>query len=393
MGPNWCLLPPELLQFIAEKAASLGDYIRFRAVCHPWRSASSPHPRNLPIQLPWLMLPFKFYGNDDTTRLFYDLSASKIHSLDLPELCGAEICGTSHGWFVLHKGQVTSLFNPITRATISLPPYTVPPSDLGIAPINVENAVTPFGDCCVNNSALCSTHDFFLEKAILTSSPMDAGCMVIVHTSSLWELAFCKIGDERWTVIQYHEEAPNEWCDICDLSYINGVLYTQNPYGFVTMYNLISPSNTGLNCEPISRNIYLVQGVDGDVLLIHYHGFVYADGILEREIEHTVYKLTNDGEPRWIKVNDVGKNVFFIGGGCQAFSLSSDHLQLSGAAKCVYYVSRWTEQNQHYLSWYNHKIKLGKLDNETVTDISGDLGSFQRNGHWEESLWLTPSLV
>ncbi|KAJ4759262.1 F-box protein skip23 [Rhynchospora pubera] len=295
---------------------------------------------------------FQISRYDDSARLFYDLSDSKIHSLDLPEIGGDEICGTSYGWFVLHKGQVTSLFNPITRATISLPPYTVPPSDLGIAPLNVENTAFFFGDCCVNYSAICPTHTFSVKKAILTSSPMDTGCMVIVYTSSFWELAFCKIGDERWTVIQYHEEAPNEWYDICDLSFINGVLYALNPYGFVTMYNLISPSKTELDCEPDSSqlNIYLVQGIDGDVLLIHYNGFVYADGILEKEIEHTVYKLNNVGEPTWVKVDDVGKNVFFVGGGCQAFSLSKYHLQLPGAAKCVYYDSRWIEQEQDYLS-------------------------------------------
>ncbi|KAJ3706865.1 hypothetical protein LUZ61_010570 [Rhynchospora tenuis] len=393
MGPNWCLLPPELLQFIAEKATSLADYIRFRAVCRPWRSASSPRPRHLPIQVPWLMLPYNSYGIGDSTRLFYDLSASKIHRIHLPETRRAQVCGSSYGWLVLHNGQVTSLFNPITRATISLPPYTVPPSDLGIAPLNVQNAAIFLGDCCINNSALCSTHNFSVGKAILTSSPMDTGCMVIVHTSSLWELAFCKIGDERWTVIQYHGVGPTDWYDVCDLSYINGVLYTLNPDGFVTMYNLISPSKTELDCEPISSNIYLAQGVDGDVLLIYYHGITYDDGILGREIEHTVYKLSNDGEPTWIKVNDVGKNVFFVGGGCQAFSLSSDHLQLPGSAKCVYYDSRRTEREQGYLSWYNHKIKLGKLDNETVTDISGDLGSFQINGCWLKSLWLTPSLL
>ncbi|KAJ3706866.1 hypothetical protein LUZ61_010571 [Rhynchospora tenuis] len=339
MGPNWCLLPPELLQSIAEKATSIADYIRFRAVCHPWRSASSPRPRHLPIQLPWLMLPYKAHGNDDSTRLFYDLSASKTRRLHLPETHGVEICGSSYGWLVLHNGKVTSLFNPITRATISLPPYTVPPSDLGIAPLNVQNAAIFFGDCCVNNSALCSTHTFFVEKAILTSSPIDTGCMVIVHTSSLWELAFCKIGDERWTVIQYYEAGPTEWYEICDLSCINGVLYTLNPFGFVTMYNLITPSKTELDCEPISSIIYLVQGVDGEVFLIRYCG------------EHTVYKLSIDGEPMWIKVNDVGKNVFFVGGGCQAFSLSSDHLQLPGAAKCVYYDSIRTEQEQNYPSW------------------------------------------
>ncbi|KAF3336629.1 hypothetical protein FCM35_KLT19215 [Carex littledalei] len=83
MGPDWCLLPPELLQVIAEKITSLADYIRFRAVCRPWLTACYPRPSHLPLQLPWLMLPYQSDGNDDSTRLFYDLSASKIHKLDI----------------------------------------------------------------------------------------------------------------------------------------------------------------------------------------------------------------------------------------------------------------------------------------------------------------------
>ncbi|KAJ3687983.1 hypothetical protein LUZ61_017147 [Rhynchospora tenuis] len=51
-------LPPEVVELISEKVKSITDYVRFRAVCSPWRSASLPKPRHpFPPQLPWLMLP------------------------------------------------------------------------------------------------------------------------------------------------------------------------------------------------------------------------------------------------------------------------------------------------------------------------------------------------
>ncbi|KAF3328059.1 5'-nucleotidase domain-containing protein [Carex littledalei] len=38
---------------------------------------------------------------------------------------------------------------------------------------------------------------------------------------------------------------------------------------------------------------------------------------------------------------------------------------------------REVEPTKKSHSWYNQNIKLARLDDETVTDITGDLGSFQ----------------
>ncbi|KAJ1703023.1 hypothetical protein LUZ63_002802 [Rhynchospora breviuscula] len=396
MDPDWCLLPPELLQCIAEKVTSLGDYIRFRAVCHPWRSASSPRRRHLPIQLPWLMLPYKLDGLDNSIRLFYDLSASKIHRLDLPETHGAEICGSSHGWLILHNGQVTSLFNPITRDMISLPPYTVPPSHLGLAPYDSLDDVSFFETWDPNESPMDYVETLIVKKAILTSSPLDTSCMVFVHTSSLWELAFCKIGDERWTVIEFQANLPMEY-DICDFSYSNGFLYTINPYGSVTMYNLINPSRMlFLSIFGLERK-HLVDQVDGDVLLILYGIRRNYDGVFEREIEYRVFRLSNDGAPDWVEATDVGQNVLFLSGGCHALSLPSANMQLpdlGGNSMCYDSLEILPNQQRGYWdSWFNHHIKLARLDSGRVTDITGQLGSFQMSRDWQKSLWLTPSLL
>ncbi|KAJ3706863.1 hypothetical protein LUZ61_010568 [Rhynchospora tenuis] len=311
MGPNWCLLPPELLQFIAEKASSLGDYIRFRAVCHPWRSASSPRPRRLPIQVPWLMLPYNSYGIGDSTRLFYDLSASKIHRIDLPETRGAQVCGSSYGWLILHNGKVTSLFNPITRATISLPPYTAPPSHLGLEPYESLDGVSFFESWDPDKSPFDYGETFIVRKAILTSSPLDTSCME-----------------------------------------------------------------------------------DGDALLIFY-GRSY-DGF-EREVEYTVYRLSNDGEPEWVEVTDVGQNVLFLSSDRHALSLPSANMQLPdlGANSLCYDSSRIlpNQQQGNWDSWFNHRIKLARLDSGRVTSTTAQFRSFHSSRDWQKSLWLTPSLI
>ncbi|KAF3340322.1 F-box protein [Carex littledalei] len=398
MGPDWYLLPPELHKAIGEKVTSLADYIRFRAVCRPWRSACSPRPNHLPLQLPWLMLPYQSDGNDDSIRLFYDLSASKIHKLDLPETRGASICGSSHGWLVLQKDQVVSLLNPITRATIPLPPFTGPPFNIGIAPLHASNDDELFFAIWEADKYTINLSDnFMVWKAILTSSPLDPSCMVFVFTGSKWQLAFCKIGDECWTVIEFECNFPSEW-DICDFTYSNGFLYTVDPSATVTMYNLNNSSKTLLGRGIGLNDMYLVDGVSGDILLIYHDGPTYdVDGVLQKKTEYKVYKFSNDGEPKWIEVIDVGQHVLFLGGDYHALSLSSTKFQLpEWGANCLCYdsvrIEQWNRQDS-WASWYNHNIKLARLDDGTATDIAGDLGSFQVNRHWQKSLWLTPSLL
>ena len=153
-----------------------------------------------------------------------------------------------------------------------------------------------------------------------------------------------------------------------------------------------------MGSEAGSINLYcfhLVEGVSGDILLID-HRPIYVNEVC-KEIEHKVYKLSNDGEPKWIEVIDGGQNVLFLSGKYNVFSLSSANLQLpEWGENCLCYDSVWTEQKNRQVScrsWYNHNIKLARLDDGKVTDITGDLGSFQKNELWQRSLWLTPSLL
>ncbi|XP_078156626.1 putative F-box protein At3g25750 [Carex rostrata] len=394
MVRDWQHLPPELLQVIGKKVISLAVYIRFRAVCRPWQSSCSLRPDHLPVQLPWLMLPYRSVGNNDSTRRFYDLATSKIHELDLPETCGVSICGSSHGWLVLQKGQMLSLLNPITRATISLPPFSGPPTALGIVPLRAINPENFFENWDANEYAINPTDNVRVCKAILTSSAHDSSCRVFVFTYSKWPLAFCKIGDVYWKVIEFH--SGYTWGgDFRDITYSNGFLYTVSPFAAVTIYNLDNRSRTLLGGGITRTPIHLVEGVSGDILLIH-DSPIYVNRVL-KETKHTVYKLSNDRpKPEWIKVIDIGQNVLFLGSHHNVLSLSSANLQFpEWRANCLCYDSirkKWNPQ-ERFDPWYNHNIKLASLDNGTVTDITADLCPFQVNERWQRSLWLTPSLL
>jgi hypothetical protein len=62
------------------------------------------------------------------------------------------------------------------------------------------------------------------------------------------------------------------------------------------------------------NGMYLVEDVSGDILLVFYGGQSNDDGVVVRDMEYTFYKFSNDGEPEWIEVTDIGQHVLFLGG-------------------------------------------------------------------------------
>jgi hypothetical protein len=107
-------------------------------------------------------------------------------------------------------------------------------------------------------------------------------------------------------------------------------------------------------------------------------------------MEYTFYKFSNNGEPEWIEVTDIGQHVLFLGGydhdhDAVAFSIANLQL-LEWGAKCLCYDAVMPEEWYPVscrASLYNHKIKLGSLNDGTVTDITCDLGSFQTTRQWQ----------
>ncbi|KAF3332164.1 hypothetical protein FCM35_KLT03570 [Carex littledalei] len=118
-------------------------------------------PHHLPLQLPWLMIPYSISRCtvDDGFRLFYDLWEAKIRKISLPDTIGYACCASYRGWLLLVASGGTELFllNPLTRARVQLPPFNIPVKDISddklhhmVALLSLTNAVS-LPDAAYNN--------------------------------------------------------------------------------------------------------------------------------------------------------------------------------------------------------------------------------------------------
>ncbi|KAJ4804652.1 F-box family protein [Rhynchospora pubera] len=211
--PDWASLPQLVVQLISEKVKSIADYVRFRAVCSPWRSASLLKPCHLPPQLPWLMNPRWFSLKDDGTRLFYNPWESKIHKFHLPETSNMKCYASHRGRLLLATGGGSEVFllNPLTRDRVHLPPFNTP----------VKHIRDCWDDPC-NDFFIMHTSSLSVGKMTFSADLTDRDCLitVLLHHSRL--ILCCQVGDSCWTRVNI---CPNLLSEFVDVTYYNGQFY------------------------------------------------------------------------------------------------------------------------------------------------------------------------
>ncbi|CAM0906455.1 unnamed protein product [Alopecurus aequalis] len=168
-------------------ANDVADYVRFRAVCRPWRQCSADprahgildrrfHPRR------WIMLREKV-ADPDRHRLL-NVSTGQCVRAHLPELRGHDVCSpTVEGLLVLlNRGTyAVRLLNPLTRQVADLPPATTLYPLLRWA--GMYDAVPRL--------------DFEVSGAGLADDDT-----IAVVFEEVQMLAVVKPGDEEWTLVE-----------------------------------------------------------------------------------------------------------------------------------------------------------------------------------------------
>ncbi|KAJ3689058.1 hypothetical protein LUZ61_018222 [Rhynchospora tenuis] len=215
--PDWAHLPLLIVQLISEKMKSITDYVRFRAVCSPWRSASLPKPLHLPPQLPWLAIPHRpdKSDEDDGIRLFYDIWEGKMHKLHLPETIGMMCCASYRGWLLLVNSVGCEMFllNPLSRACIQLPPFGAPVKHLG------DDWDAPWPD----HLPECIVFYYEISNVCFSSDLTDPNCMIIMFVKG-GGFFCCQVGDPCWTKIK-GTGSPITFGRFEDAKYCNGRFY------------------------------------------------------------------------------------------------------------------------------------------------------------------------
>ncbi|CAL9149420.1 uncharacterized protein LOC135629204 [Musa acuminata AAA Group] len=196
----WERLSPRLVKLTSHFLTSAADYLSFRAVCKPWRSALPLRPSHLHTQLPFLLL---LSPSEPRIRSAFRLSAASYSGSirPLPNTVNKFCIGSSFGWLILicEASSDVSLFNPITAEEISLPSLSTLPADVLISSAQSEDGVRMYTvktDC--HNLPVES--DAIVDKAVLSSDPtLDRDFVAIVFLNDVHKKCFsCRPDDPSW---------------------------------------------------------------------------------------------------------------------------------------------------------------------------------------------------
>ncbi|XP_008788470.2 F-box protein SKIP23-like [Phoenix dactylifera] len=316
--PRWPDLPTDILDVIVKKLTRASDYLRFRCVCKSWRSFAKP--TNLPSHLPFLVLP---YDPDSLQRPVLSLPTREIHARPIPDLVHTVTLASSRGWLLLldleHAGERLFLLNPLTGAQVQLPP---------------------------TDGFLHQTAFEFSWKAYLLLSPnLDPRDSVVVIAEcyrSSREIAFCKLGDESWTVMN-----TGLVTELVSVAHHEGSLYMIDMESNASVCKIASP----LNPEPINLPnvdlegcyLFFVTTSTQLLLFVQYHADLIPDDAVfdDEPFDHFigVFELKQGNAPGWYKIESIHCNKLYM-----AMELFSTYLLFGWAipgrrGDCIFYSS------------------------------------------------------
>ncbi|XP_059462070.1 putative F-box protein At5g55150 [Corylus avellana] len=386
MAVDWTQLPQELLISIADNLKIYADYLRFCAVCHSWRSSVPNTPRHLPPQLPWLMLlDYSDESHGSSDRVFFDPCARKIRHLEVLEALSYDtrFCGSSHGWVVFldysDESRAVLLLNPLTQASLHLPPFSAYPKAQSFN----YSEVDAFQFTFPQTQTLRKRLHLYIKKVVFSSAPLGNNnfialaicCGVYANV-----LAYCKKGDETWTLI------PRTMFSFADVVYYNGLFYGVDYHGVIAVCDINGASPIVSIIRPPllfhkrvgAVMLYLVNSGDDELLLARRYVSrkFYDNGDLEsyNTVWFEVFKM-NWSEQRWDRVTNLGDRMLFIG------SKSSVSFLASGSRGCLGNCIYFTEDDEPFPSYYFRIFKLSGGSFETCWLINP----------YGPSIWVTPN--
>ncbi|KAF9594201.1 hypothetical protein IFM89_028858 [Coptis chinensis] len=303
---DWNKLPDDMLKLIVKHLA-FPDFARFGSVCSSWRSLASVglHLHHKGGRLPWLIVPYYDVVGQappantrdnycpDPALGFFSILDGAIHKVDIPELQGRRICGSSFGWLItVHGNSEFQLLRPFTGKVVNLPPLT-----------------TVFPDMVWDTNRM---RNQYIYKVI--TSPNAESPIVIAIPYQLAMLLFYKPGEDNdvddpfiWKKIRggHVKGGSRQLCPIySDITFYKGDLYALRCRGEV-LYENTRPRDGQV--RKAIRNAY--QKSDGvmsntvqELAALHALGLHNKMRTTPREVEcywtsppHNFLKVKNDG--------------------------------------------------------------------------------------------------
>ncbi|KAM3364951.1 hypothetical protein ACQJBY_014988 [Aegilops geniculata] len=253
---DWSNLGDGPAGLIAERvlAFDVADYLRFRAVCRPWRQCST-EPRThggLDRRFhPWRWVLLREPLAAPNRRCFLNSFTGEFIQVDIPELLDHELLAvTPEGLLVLlHDHNHVRLLNPLTRHLTGLPPLTT------LLPSKDHVKLTHF-----------NIDDFLATGSGIASDDST----VVLCFNRFCMLGMAKPGDDHWILQKYNHDG----FTVTPLMFA-GRFYHVNFDGVMALQicpdqppRLEVAANLNMHVSPISQGLHLVNSC-GDLMLIH----------------------------------------------------------------------------------------------------------------------------
>ncbi|KAK2987028.1 hypothetical protein RJ640_004754 [Escallonia rubra] len=364
-APSWSDLPQELLFLIFSCLQYAADLLRCGNVCTTWRAPAMEIYRDFFTKRPPLLL---IPNNDqEGDRIMLDMTSNEVYKVHLPEARGRWIHGTINGWLVilgLDSSHDIHLLNPFTRAQFLLPPRST-------LQYHQLDDGTPL-------------KTGFIKRAMLTSTPFDPDCVVLIIYSRQNCIAFCRIGDEKWTSIA----KPN--IPFFDFIFYKGQFYAMDNLGNFLKFELDLDHEATLLATPARPHCeqrYMVESLSGDLLLVlKYCSWDSDDDDFQEEPFTVLYdtdmfevfKWVMD-EKEWREVNNLGDEALFLGHN-GAISVSATKTK-GCKGNCNHFIDDYSEGYFQNLDGCND---IGEFDlgRKCIEEIYPSLKIWTSPFHW-----------
>ncbi|KAJ3679855.1 hypothetical protein LUZ60_016133 [Juncus effusus] len=345
---DWSSLPPELLRLVSNKLSDLAHFIRFRAVCHNWRSAAQTS--DPPPQLPWFLETHEF---DAAELRFYSVFSGEVLTVHVPSSYGKWVSGSSHDYLVTSRWRsgVFSLLNPLTKREVQLPFLDVKrPAAVWVGPDSAK------------------TDDY----------------LVVIHGNKV---------KPKTQIISFNRNGNNMKNQItieggsCRSCFYNGMYFSLRliskeievfDISTQTLRYVISPPETEGPFFPPGASTYIVVSA-GEILRVLQH---YDKYLPVEKCKFDIHKLDFGSEskkPFWVKIDSIGDQMLFLDA-LNGFSVSASCFD--GFRGNYIYFLKEIDQGNEYFSSYT----LCKYD---ITDRKAEELSCP---FVEGGTWLVPSL-
>ncbi|PIA51520.1 hypothetical protein AQUCO_01100401v1 [Aquilegia coerulea] len=300
-----------------------------RSACIEGRSLGS-----IPLRCPSIVFS---HGDKYNGQVFCPLHDGLCHVKRVPEMRRMHCVGSCYGWLILQNNYSTQcyLFNPTSSEKIDLPPLIHKSFDFGV----------------------------------LTYSPTDPSCVIVLVSKKKYSIIFCRIGDDTWSEQNLKQEGEKVGGSDIGVTSFEGkvyvffrqwtnVIYFYQTFAYVQLHDTKKPQFSVPETCPLVKN--LVECC-GEIFL------VYGTQSLD------VFRLDLCSKV-WVKVESISNQIFLVSETSSA-ALSATELGVKG--NCIYFFHR------EYPCLYRFD-----MDDGTTTVMRPWQNKFK---YWDAPLWMVPN--